>query len=606
MHYKLANVLLDNNDRFYGYKNLYFFSAGPAIDRPEINGKTLLPYGTYNFNTYFNSFSLIKWKRYTSINKVFLHLELSGKCQVIFEGIKRQTVGLKRSVLSKIDFDPENERHIDFEYPETDADTLAFRIITLEKCDIKNCYYYTDIDESLIRHVDLVLSTTTFKKESYIKKNVSLFKDEIRNEMIIKDGSVQMIVVDNARTLSADEIEGDGVYLFQNQNVGGSGGFARGMIEAKRLDIPATHVLIMDDDIELSAESIKRTHRLLSLVKDEYLDAFVSGAMFSMSNQAIQVEDVGQAKNNGAFGATKKRYNMNRELDILCNETDEPIKRNKYAAFWYCCIPMSTINRCGLPLPLFIRYDDAEYGLRCQPKFMNMNGINVWHEDFDARYSAFYEKYCGVRNSFIIQSVTGVCKDIDYFDKKVEKNFKRDLKKFNYDSAELILDGLEDYLKGPKFIEANCCEKILKEKIKKNDKLVPLEQLGVDDLDLDEVKKSKKRSSFERAIDSLTYNGQRLTPSFLKKKGIARIIFNPNNYPGKRVKNRTQILMIHNLGKVGCITKQDTQRFEELLKRYKRLKKEYDSKHEEIRAEWASHRDYLYSEEFWNKYLGID
>lgn len=606
MHYILANVLLDNNDRFYGYKNLYFFSAGPAIDRPDINGKTLLPYGTYNFNTYFNSFSLIKWKRYTSINKVFLHLELSGKCQVIFEGIKRQTVGLKRSVLSKIDFDPENERHIDFEYPETDADTLAFRITTLEKCDIKNCYYYTDIDESLIRHVDLVLSTTTFKKESYIKKNVSLFKDEIRNEMIIKDGSVQMIVVDNARTLSADEIEGDGVYLFQNQNVGGSGGFARGMIEAKRLDIPATHVLIMDDDIELSAESIKRTHRLLSLVKDEYLDAFVSGAMFSMSNQAIQVEDVGQAKNNGAFGATKKRYNMNRELDILCNETDEPIKRNKYAAFWYCCIPMSIIDRFGLPLPLFIRYDDAEYGLRCQPKFMNMNGINVWHEDFDARYSAFYEKYCGVRNSLIIQSVSGVCKDIDYFDKKVEKNFKRDLKKFNYDSAELILDGLEDYLKGPTFIEANCCEKILKEKIKKNDKLVPLEQLGVDDLDLDEVKKSKKRSPFERAIDSLTYNGQRLTPSFLKKKGVARIIFNPNNYSGKRVKNRTQILMIHNLGKVGCITKQDTQRFEELLKRYKRLKREYDSKHEEIRAEWASRRDYLYSEEFWNKYLGID
>ena len=44
----------------------------------------------------------------------------------------------------------------------------------------------------------------------------------------------------------------------------------------------------------------------------------------------------------------------------------------QYAGWWYCVIPTATIEREGLPLPLFVRSDDAEYALRCKPKFMSM------------------------------------------------------------------------------------------------------------------------------------------------------------------------------------------------------------------------------------------
>ena len=53
-------------------------------------------------------------------------------------------------------------------------------------------------------------------------------------------------------------------------------------------------------------------------------------------------------------------------------------------------------------------------------------------------------------------------------------NFQLDLKTFNYDSAELSLMALEDYLKGPEFIMEDCGEEVLKKTTVKNEKPVAL------------------------------------------------------------------------------------------------------------------------------------
>lgn len=40
----------------------------------------------------------------------------------------------------------------------------------------------------------------------------------------------------------------------------------------------------MDDDVEVSPESILRTYNLLRIVNDEYAEAFVSGAMLNIED----------------------------------------------------------------------------------------------------------------------------------------------------------------------------------------------------------------------------------------------------------------------------------------------------------------------------------
>ena len=604
--FKLSNILLQPGDRFENNRHLYVRSTSPHVFDPDTGMITFLPYGEYDFETYFNSFSNKKWRQYANVDNVTIRFEFKGDATFRFTSLSYQPIGLGHKTFDTKRLTSDDFTVFEFEYPDVDDTILGFKMVTHDYSSICNAYYYTKVDESVVRDVHLALATTTFKKEDYVKANVALFKKDIQQGNDPITGTASMIVVDNGRTLDAAELEGDGVYVFPNKNVGGSGGFARGMIEAKRLPHPATHVLIMDDDISLSSESIKRTHNLFSLVRDEYVEAFVSGAMFSLGDQHIQIEDVGYAKNTGKFGGVKPGYNMAFPWDVVNNEDDIPLRHNMYAAFWYCGIPMTVIEREGLPLPLFIRYDDAEYGQRCKPKFMTMNGINVWHMDFTDRYSAFYERYYAMRNSLTIQATTGVCPNIDFMGKLFYPNFKREMKKLNYTSAEFLLDGVDDFLKGPDYIAQERCEEILKEKMPKQEKFQPLEDIGMEGVNLDGMYTKKKRSTMTRAIDSFTYNGQRFTPQGMRKKGIISVPFEPDKYSGERFRRRKKVLVVDRFGKKGFVREADDKKFKELMRRYKATVKNYKANHAKVEQAYAAARDYLVSEEFWKKYLEID
>ncbi|MBQ9068423.1 MAG: glycosyltransferase [Eggerthellaceae bacterium] len=602
--YTLSNLLLENNERFNNFRNLYYFSPSPMTTDEERGGSTFMPYADYNFSTYFNSFSNKKWRLYTDIDNVHFRLEVKGSGELEFMGIHKRPVGLRIESLGKVRFDsPDEFTTVEFEFPDSEAELLSFKLVTFDFVTIKSGCYYSKIDPAMLHDVHLAIATTTFKKEEYVTANIDLFKNQIRgcSEPIAEHAS--MIVVDNGKTLDAEELSGDGVYVFPNKNVGGSGGFARGMIEALRLDDHVTHVLIMDDDVEFSAESIRRTYTLLTLVNDEYAEAFVSGAMFSLGAQQIQIEDIGYADAQGEFGAVKPQWNMDLINDILRNEDDLPHRTNMYAAFWYCCIPRTTIEREGLPLPLFIRYDDAEYGQRCAPKFMTMNGINVWHEDFVDRYSPFYERYCGMRNCLIIQATTGVCPGVDYMKWKFHENFKREIKKFNYGSAELLLDAVEDFLRGPEFIAQNRCEQILKAESAKVEKFVDLDSLDLTGMSLDRLEVSKGRTPMQRSIDAFTYNGQRLLPPFFQKKQPIAVRDDPNEYAGMRYRFRNRVLVVNRLDTKGVWRTKDKKKFDYLIRRYKAITKDYEKRHKEVEARYAAARDWLTSQEFWLEYL---
>lgn len=155
--------------------------------------------------------------------------------------------------------------------PRTDKQVVGFVLQAREAICLKRGVYYTMVDESQVNPVVLALCTTTFKKEDYIIPNIEMVKEEI----IASDEPIashfQMFVIDNGQTLDGEALSTDQVHVIPNKNVGGSGGFARGMMEAMASDTGVTHVLLMDDDVSVSTESIKRTFNLLSLCKGKYL-----------------------------------------------------------------------------------------------------------------------------------------------------------------------------------------------------------------------------------------------------------------------------------------------------------------------------------------------
>ena len=128
---------------------------------------------------------------------------------------------------------------------------------------IRNSYYELGIDGEL-NDVELVLSTTTFKKEAFHRDATSTRWDQIINSGDSIADHFHMYVIDNGRTLDAEKLSGNRVQVVPNDNVGGAGGFTRGMITAMEQTPKATNILLMDDDVAVSPESIKRTYNLLA------------------------------------------------------------------------------------------------------------------------------------------------------------------------------------------------------------------------------------------------------------------------------------------------------------------------------------------------------
>ena len=114
-----------------------------------------------------------------------------------------------------------------------------------------------------------------------------------------------------------------------------------GMIESMKQKTEATHVLLMDDDVEVLPESIIRTFNLLSLLNDEYSSAFLSGAMMSLEEQNLKTEDIGFFSVNGNFLPLKPEGRMDFLHDVVETEAFEaPLDTfgdtaQQYAGWWY-------------------------------------------------------------------------------------------------------------------------------------------------------------------------------------------------------------------------------------------------------------------------------
>ena len=416
---KFANVLLETNPRSVAYPALYCRSDHPVIFNETQGEWEMHGAGTFDFSTYFNSLSVRKLKQFTKAKSFTLHLELKGAaCEVqqtmgdAFAHDPIEVEGVHRGLSASRQW-----QSVDMPLTITDDMVIVGFIIKTEgSVDIRNSYYELEIDGDL-NDVELVLSTTTFKKEAFIERNIGLVKEQIVESADPIAKHFHMYVMDNGRTLDAEKLTSDRITVIPNDNVGGAGGFTRGMITAMEQDPKATNILLMDDDVAVSPESIKRTYNLLRILKEEHREDMVSGAMLNYEVGEDQWEDIGNMTPQGTFAGCKPGMRLTLFEDLIYNEMFTPTKwqrNNMYAAWWYCCIPISVIEKNGLPLPVFVRCDDAEYGIRCKTGFITMNSLCVWHMSFFERYNAAVERYQTTRNTMIAQATCGMAPDADF------------------------------------------------------------------------------------------------------------------------------------------------------------------------------------------------
>lgn len=604
MQYKIQSLVFPTESKHRGCRKLFYRGSRGILDA---NNRSLsLGYGqSCDFVTYINACSYQKWKKYTGASELTLHLEVKGDIELTFLGYTKDALTVDRKEFGIQKFSNKTRQEITYTFPENDEMMVGFEISALSQCTIYSGYYTVKVDKKTINDITLSIATTTCKKEDFIKKNVDIIKKEIldSNDEIAKN--LYLHVVDNGRTLTEKDIFGKHVYLHPNINAGGSGGFARGMIESIEQKPKASHVLLMDDDVLILSESIKRTYNLLKLLKPEFKDSIISGAMLYYENPGIQHEDIGTINSNGDFRPLKPGLNHNNLDDNLENEKEYPLHKNSYSAWWYCCIPIKIINKIGLPLPIFIRCDDMEYGIRANVPFITMNGICIWHMGFATKYNATFDKYQQHRNILIAQSASNILPEIDVMH-IIYDSFRVEMMRFNYNAAQLVVEALEDYMKGPDYIKTVDGEKLAQQHFELNDKLVPLSELpNSNTFRPQDSYEAPQLSLKNRILVRLTWNGQKLFPQFLDKTEVVPIGFDWE-LQIQRIALHSRLLAVNPFNKTGIYRIKDKKRFRKLMKRFKQANRNYKKHGKQIRQAYADASDQLTSTTFWKEYLGIE
>lgn len=611
LNYKLANIVCCVDDHAISHSELYY-----RIERGGIvctlPGGCLQIDGTVDFMTYVNGFSALKWRQYTQLDEVCLNLVLDGSGLVRIYGVEHGSL------------DPVQIKQVPFS-PETGLGSLAISVC-LENYDligfsisseesttatlVKGCYTAA-VDGDEVNRVDLALSTTTFKNERYIIPNIDLVKAGISKE----DGPIRdhfhMFVVDNGQTLDFASLSDDLVTVLPNPNTGGSGGFARGMMAATETPDQFTHIILMDDDVSIMPESLIRTFNLLSLAKGKYKDAFINGAMLSMEDPTRQFEDVSYVATTGAYRRVKDDLNVGKLADILENERTSVEVDQAYGAWWYSCIPVKAIEKNGLPMPFFIRCDDVEFGMRNKPVYMTMNCICVWHASFEGRFRASVDCYQYFRN-FCAMIALDDCADEKMFVLRIQRGVRQNLRDMDYQAAEFILDGFEDYLRGPEYLQKLDGAATMIGKGKLNEKLIPVSEMdpellrkaGVTEQVLANVNLEFHPSKFMKYWRSIPYDKHYLPDALLRGKPGYVVKNGSCTLEGNSTRCMTLVFLDPTREK-GSVRTMDRLRFKSIRRREHELMTRYRKEGKSVRGAWKDAMPYMTSREFWEQYLGL-
>lgn len=400
-----------------------------------------------SYCSYFNLFSYCKWKKYTRCTNLALEAWVKGDVEIAINSIE-----YKHGQLSDKEY--RVERVVAREYQRTEIDLSEIQgdfigvTVTAQEA-LSSVRDIAFIIPSAVNisydDVRIGMCICTYKREKEVLDNVKLLRDRILDcdSSVIRD-RIEVFVADNGCTLA--ETKNNHINIFHNRNYGGSGGFTRAAIEALKSDV--THVLFMDDDVSFEPDVIERTYSFLSLLKPEYSEAFLGGAMLTKEVEYLQ-HAAGETDSIKGISFDKKDFDM-RKLERIC--ACEEDAGSNYLAWWYCAIPRKVFEQNGFSYPMFVQYDDIEFSIRnsnCTK--INVNGIAVWHNDFEQKRSGVKDYY-SLRNRLISHSICyGDFLLIRRWAEFVLKAIGR-LRRGFFFEAMLIINAGFDYLKGPEYI----------------------------------------------------------------------------------------------------------------------------------------------------------
>ncbi|MBE7323444.1 glycosyltransferase [Nocardioides sp. Y6] len=412
---------------------------------------------TVSFGTYFNAFPASYWRRHTIVDTVRLtvHLEGTGGTVIVYRSMAN---GRSQRVDSATVEGASGEFSFDLPLkPFVDGGWYWYDVVSAEgDVVVQGAEWTAEVAPEDAPKGTVTVGITTMNRQDFCAKLLTQLGQDpalegVVDEVVVMEQGKDK-VVDSEYFPEARESLGDRLRIIEQGNIGGSGGFARAQYEALKSG-RSDYVLMLDDDVECETEGLVRAATFGDLCRRPTI---VGGHMFSIY-QKTQLHSFGETIEPYSFwwgsapGVTPAWDFAERNLRStrwLHARVDVD-----YNGWFMCLIPVQVLREVGLSLPVFIKWDDSEFGLRAKAAgypTVSLPGAAVWHVPWTDKNDALdWQSYFHVRNRMIAALLHS---KYPRGGRLLRESFNHQVKhlvSMQYSTVELRHKALEDVLAGP-------------------------------------------------------------------------------------------------------------------------------------------------------------
>ncbi|GAB3656407.1 glycosyltransferase [Nocardioides korecus] len=411
-----------------------------------------------SLGTYFNAFPASYWRRWTVVETVRLEVTVTGAGSRVI--VYRSMPDGRAQRVDDQQVDGEGSQSFTFDLSLAtfaDGGWYWFDLIAGDGgVLLDEAAWTSEVPADRVQPGTVTIGITTMNRPDFCSELLTQIGEdadvrEVLDEVVLAEQGTQK-VADDPGFPAALEALGERLRIIEQGNLGGSGGYARAQLETLRAD-RSTYMMCMDDDVVCEPESIVRAVTFGDLCRRPTI---VGGHMFSL-----------YAKSRlHSFGEIVQRYRFWWQSPQSVNNDWDFGERNLRSSRWLhrridvdfngwfmCLIPTRVLRDIGLSLPLFIKWDDSEYGLRAQAAgypTVTLPGAAVWHVPWTDKNDAVdWQSYFHQRNRFVAALLHS---PYEHGGRMVLESFNHQVKHLfamEYSTAELRHQALEDVLAGP-------------------------------------------------------------------------------------------------------------------------------------------------------------
>ncbi|GAA4394284.1 glycosyltransferase [Tsukamurella soli] len=418
----------------------------------ERDSLTLEPGSVVSTDTYFGRFPAAYWQRWTRVGTVTVALEVDGDVTVTVvasDALGREWTVATRAAAGPVALEVPLDRF-------ADGGAVWLRLSATDRATVSGVRWTAPAAAPR----RLAVAICTFDRADDCAATVgALAADadlvaQVDTVYVTDQGSD--LASSRPASAAARAVLGDRLVELRQPNLGGAGGFSRGMREATRGDGPVD-VVVMDDDIRLEPESVLR---LAAFSAHAVRRVLVGAQMLSMSEPArlhlsaerpaIGVLRAGHPSPGALVGADVREHRQDRYVDAGWN------------GWWTCLIPGEAIAEVGLPLPIFLQWDDIEFAVRARGAgfpTVTLPGAAVWHQDFHRKDRDSWSRYFASRNGLIVAALHTPF-DGPHYAALLLRDVAQTIAAMQYGLAATKLLAVEDFLAGPGVLRDGGCGRL--------------------------------------------------------------------------------------------------------------------------------------------------